>query len=115
MERALDRWLGERRETLRKIAERGTYLDQEDVDRLLGLSLPGADELAGLMELTRLARESGARETVVDTAPTAHTLRLMEVPGLLQRFAGILDALGERHRILSESFGHGGGFLPWAA
>ncbi len=105
MERALDRWLGERREALRKIAERGTYLDQEDVDRLLGLSLPGADELAGLMELTRLARESGARETVVDTAPTAHTLRLMEVPGLLQRFAGILDALGERHRILTESFG----------
>ncbi len=108
MERALDRWLGERREILRKIAERGTYLDQEDVDRLLGLSLPGADELAGLMELTRLARESGARETVVDTAPTAHTLRLMEVPGLLQRFAGILDALGERHRILTESFGSGG-------
>jgi len=108
VERALDRWLGERREALRKIAERGTYLDQEDVDRLLGLSLPGADELAGLMELTRLARESGARETVVDTAPTAHTLRLMEVPGLLQRFAGILDALGERHRILTESFGSGG-------
>ena len=107
MERALDRWLGERRGTLRKIAERGTYLDEEDVDRLLGLSLPGADELAGLLELTRLARESGARETVVDTAPTAHTLRLMEVPGLLQRFAGILDALGERHRILAESFGHG--------
>jgi len=112
VERALDRWLGERRETLRRIAERGTYLDEEDVDRLLGLSLPGADELAGLMELTRLARESGARETVVevvvDTAPTAHTLRLMEVPGLLQRFAGILDALGERHRILAESFGTGG-------
>lgn len=108
MERALDRWLGERRGTLRRIAERGTYLDEEDVDRLLGLSLPGADELAGLLELTRLARESGARETVVDTAPTAHTLRLMEVPGLLQRFAGILDALGERHRILAESFGRGG-------
>jgi arsenite-transporting ATPase len=107
VERALDRWLGERRGTLREIAERGTYLDEEDVDRLLGLSLPGADELAGLLELTRLARESAARETVVDTAPTAHTLRLMEVPGLLQRFAGILDALGERHRILAQSFGHG--------
>ena len=107
MERALDRWLGGRREVLRQIAERGTYLDQEDVDRLLGLSLPGADELTGLLELTRLARESEAHETVVDTAPTAHTLRLMEVPGLLQRFAGILDALGERHRILAESFGHG--------
>ena len=109
MERALDRWLGERREILRQIAERGTYLDEEDVDRLLGLSLPGADELAGLLELSRLARTSAAGEIVVDTAPTAHTLRLMEVPGLLLRFAEILDALGERHRILTESFGRSGG------
>ena len=107
MERALDRWLGERRETLREIASRGTYLDDQDVDRLLGLSLPGADELVGLLELARLARESGADEVVVDTAPTAHTLRLLEMPGLLQRFAGVLDALEERHRVLGERFGRG--------
>ena len=107
MEKALDRWLGERRETLREIASRGTYLDDQDVDRLLGLSLPGADELVGLLELARLARESGADEVVVDTAPTAHTLRLLEMPGLLQRFAGVLDALEERHRVLGERFGRG--------
>ncbi|MFP5289089.1 MAG: ArsA family ATPase [Thermoanaerobaculia bacterium] len=105
VERALSRWLGERRETLRTIAERGTYTDGEDVDRLLGLSLPGADELVGLLELSRLARESGARRVVVDTAPTAHTLRLLQMPDLLQRFAGVLDALEERHRIVAESFG----------
>lgn len=107
MEQALDRWLGERREILREIASRGTYLDDQDVDRLLGLSLPGADELVGLLELARLARESGADEVVVDTAPTAHTLRLLEMPGLLQRFAGVLDALEERHRVLGERFGRG--------
>lgn len=107
METALDRWLGERRETLREIASRGTYLDDQDVDRFLGLSLPGTDELAGLVELARLARESGADEVVVDTAPTAHTLRLLEMPALLQRFAGVLDALEERHRVLAERFGRG--------
>lgn len=102
---ALSRWLGDRRETLRQIAERGTYLDAEDVDRILGLSLPGADELVALLELPRLARESEADQVVVDTAPTAHTLRLLQMPELLRRFAGVLDALEERHRVLGEAFG----------
>src|SRR5438105_3388289 len=34
-DRALARWLDERRRALRTIAERGTYLDEADVDRLL--------------------------------------------------------------------------------
>ncbi|MES1243656.1 MAG: ArsA family ATPase [Acidobacteriota bacterium] len=105
VERALERWLGERREVFKEIAGRGTYLDEEDVDRLLGLSLPGADELMGLLELARLARESRVEEVVVDTAPTAHTLRLLEVPDLLRRFAGVLDGLEERHRLMAERFG----------
>jgi arsenite-transporting ATPase len=105
VERALERWLGERREIFKEIAERGTYLDGEDVDRLLGLSLPGADELMGMLELARLARESNVQEVIVDTAPTAHTLRLLQVPSLLQRFAGVLDQLEEKHRVLDEHFG----------
>ena len=104
VERALERWLGERREVFKEIAERGTYLDSEDVDRLLGLSLPGADELVGMLELARLARENDVREVIVDTAPTAHTLRLLQVPDLLQRFAGVLDRLEERHRVMAERF-----------
>jgi arsenite-transporting ATPase len=101
---ALDRWLGERRDTLREIAERGTYLDPDDVDRLLGLSLPGADELAALLELSRLARETACDEGVVDTAPTGHALRLLRTPGLVRRFAGVLDVLEERHRLMAERF-----------
>ena len=45
------RWLGERRERLATIVLRGTYLDREDVERFLSLSLPGTDELIGLLEL----------------------------------------------------------------
>jgi arsenite-transporting ATPase len=75
------------------------------VDRLLGLSLPGADELMGMLELARLAGESDVQEVVVDTAPTAHTLRLLQVPALLQRFARGLDDLEERHRVMAERFG----------
>ncbi|RPH54022.1 hypothetical protein EHM82_07480, partial [bacterium] len=74
--RALSRFLDEHRTDLRTLADRGTWLDAGDVDRLLGLTLPGADELAGLLELSRLSLETQADEVVVDTAPTAHTLRL---------------------------------------
>lgn len=112
-ERALDRWLGERRADLELIAERGTYLGRDDIGRFLDLGLPGVDELVGLVELMRLAREipgDGETEVVVDTAPTAHTLRLLTMPGELRRFAGALDRLHERHRAMAESFG--GGWRP---
>jgi arsenite/tail-anchored protein-transporting ATPase len=110
---ALSRFLDEHRADLRTLAERGTYLDESDVDRLLGLTLPGADELAGLLELSRLARETEADEVVVDTAPTAHTLRLLAVPETLGRFARVLDRLQGRHRALAEHFA--GGYAPDAA
>jgi arsenite-transporting ATPase len=79
--RALDLWLGERRSDLETIAERGTYLGREDVSRFLDLGLPGVDELVGLIELMRLVRAFPGDEVVVDTAPTAHTLRLLSMPG----------------------------------
>jgi arsenite-transporting ATPase len=102
---AVERFLDENRESLRAIALRGTYLDGEDVDRLLGLSLPGADELMSLLEIGRLTRETSCDEVVVDTAPTAHTLRLLAMPEALRGFAGALDRLQERHRLLAERFG----------
>lgn len=100
--RAFDRWLARRRGLLAAIAVRGTYLDDEDVSRLLKLSLPGIDEVIGLMEVVRLAgaeEHGGAFDTVVvDTAPTGHTLRLLAAPALLGRVAILLDSLQAHHR-----------------
>ncbi len=112
-DRALSRWLGEREDAFRTIAERGTYLDEEDVDRLLSLSLPGVDELVGLVELVRLARVREWDHVVVDTAPTGHTLRLLEMPETLRRFAEVLDDMHAKHRFLAESLG--GRWRPDAA
>ena len=109
---AFDRWLAPRRALLAAIALRGTYLDEADVARLLKLTLPGIDEIIGLLEITRLAqslprRRAGQRpaaETagfdtvIVDTAPTGHTLRLLAAPALLGRVAGMLDNLQSHHR-----------------
>jgi arsenite/tail-anchored protein-transporting ATPase len=94
---AFGRWLAPRRELLATIALRGTYLDEEDVARLLRLSLPGIDEVIGLLEITRMSQERFDR-VVVDTAPTGHTLRLLAAPALLGRVAGVLDNLQSHHR-----------------
>jgi arsenite/tail-anchored protein-transporting ATPase len=96
---AFERWLAPRRELLAAIALRGTYLDEEDVARLLKLSLPGIDETIGLLEITRMTSAGAAYErVVVDTAPTGHTLRLLAAPALLSRVAGVLDSLQAHHR-----------------
>lgn len=101
--RAFQRWLAPRKDLLATIAVRGTYLDDEDVARLLELSLPGIDEVIGLVEIVRMVDARGAEEAgfdtvVVDTAPTGHTLRLLASPVLLGRVAGLLDSLQSHHR-----------------
>jgi arsenite/tail-anchored protein-transporting ATPase len=110
---ALERWIGARRRRLATIAERGTYLDEEDIERFLHLSLPGVDELIGLVELARLARAAAAEEIVVDTAPTGHTVRLLAMPATLRRIAAVLADMHAKHRFLAESLG--AGYRPDAA
>lgn len=100
---AWERWLARRRVALETLAGRGTYLEGADIARLLDLPLPGVDELVGLLELVRLAREAGCTRVMVDTAPTAHTLRLLRMPEALGRFAAVLGALQARHRAVVEA------------
>ena len=102
---ALERWLSERRTTIRLIAERGTYLDREDIDRFLDLSLPGVDELVALLEVRRLAASGRYDEVVLDTAPTGHLLRLLQTPRTLRSIAGVLGEMQEKHRVVAESLG----------
>src|SRR5207248_3069398 len=102
-DRALLGWFQKRERAFRVLASRGTYLDDEDVDQLFSQSLPGVDELIGLVELSRLARSSGHEQVVVDTAPTGHTLRLLAMPDTLSRLARVLDDLQGKHRWMSQS------------
>jgi arsenite-transporting ATPase len=106
-DRALTRWLRQRRRLLGAIASRGTYLDDDDVERLLHLAMPGVDELVGLLELVRLAGARPYDDVVVDTAPTGHTLRLLAMPETLCRIAAVLTTLQAKHRFLAESLGAG--------
>ena len=101
--RALERWLAERRDTLERIALRGTWLDEDDVSRLLQLSLPGIDELAALFEIARAGRSGRYDLIVVDTAPTGHTLRMLAMPDSLRAVARVFDRMQAKHRVIVEA------------
>jgi arsenite-transporting ATPase len=112
--RAFARWLDANRTALRDILEQGTWLDRDDIDALLGLPIPGVDELAGILEIGRLVWERKDRKEtyddgVVDTAPTGHTLRLLTAPTTVAAVAEVLDALREEHRVIRDQLARVGG------
>ena len=104
--RAFERWLVDHRRALGDIVEHGTWLDREDVDALLGLSIPGIDELIAMVEIVRLTESAAAKRpydlVIVDTAPTGHTLRLLAAPVTVGAVADVLDALQADHRLIRE-------------
>ncbi len=109
-DQALTRWMGKRKKSLQSIAEQGTYLEAADIEQFLELSMPGVDELVGLIELRRLAGSRKYDQVIVDTAPTGHTLRLLAMPETLRRIAAVFDGMQAKHRFLSESLG--GAYRP---
>ena len=92
------------RQRLMEIASRGTFLDEEDINRFLELSLPGMDELMAFLEISRWVKERTYDVIIMDTAPTGHTLRLMEMPDLIRKWLEVLDALLAKNRYMKKLF-----------
>lgn len=101
---ALERFREAHGKVLAEIAERGTLLDEDDINELLNLSLPGLDEVMSLFELSELDREGAYGHIVVDTAPSGHTSRLLRLPEVFTRMVHALDRMGEKHRYMIEHF-----------
>lgn len=89
---------------LKEIAERGTFLDQEDIQNLMDAALPGMDELAAYLEIADWIQRDIYYCIIIDTAPTGHTLRLLEMPELIRRWLTALDSLLAKHRYLRKHF-----------
>lgn len=101
---ALERFREAHGKVLAEIAERGTLLDEEDINELLNLSLPGLDEVMSLFELSELDRARKYAHIVVDTAPSGHTSRLLRLPEVFTRMVHALDRMGEKHRYMIQHF-----------
>lgn len=70
-------------------------LGEDGLDSLAG-SMPGADEAAAIRLLLELFDDPRFERVVVDTAPTGHTLRLLELPEMLDSMMGKLLTLRQR-------------------
>ncbi len=98
------KFLDENLQNLLEIGDRGTYLDRAELRRFFELSLPGVDELMAWMRIGELAEENEGAIVVVDTAPTGHTVRMLDAAAHFRRFAEALDALEEKHRGMVRQF-----------
>ena len=58
--------------------------------------MPGADEAAAVQLLLRYLDDDRFERVVVDTAPTGHTLRLLELPDVMDSMVGRLLSFRER-------------------
>jgi len=112
-ERLLAEWKQECDPMIARIADRGTYFDEEDINDFLLLTLPGLDEAMAIMQIVALAEASGPageqqyERVVVDTAPTGHTLRLLALPAQMKLWIQVMDRLMEKHRFIVRSLvGH---------
>jgi arsenite-transporting ATPase len=90
--------------TLREIAAAGTLLDDEDINRFLGLALPGLDELMAFFEIASWVEARRYDCIVVDTAPSGHTLRQLAMPEMTRRWLGMLEALLAKRRFMRRVF-----------
>src|SRR5919199_5238283 len=102
--RALDEFKEKHRAVLAEIADRGTILDEADINDLLDLSLPGMDEVMALFELSEVERAGEFARVVVDTAPSGHTTRMLRLPEVFARWVGALDVMSEKHRYMLAHF-----------
>jgi arsenite-transporting ATPase len=106
--RALQVFKDQHRSTLGLIAERGTFLDESDIDQLLNLSLPGVDEVMALFELSEFDRDRSYTRIIVDTAPSGHTSRLLRLPQVFTHMLKALDLMAEKHRYMVAHFARRG-------
>jgi arsenite-transporting ATPase len=67
-----------------------------DAANPLGSSMPGSDEAAAIRLLLEYMDDPRFDRVVVDTAPTGHTLRLLELPEMLDTMVGKILTMRER-------------------
>ncbi len=93
----------ENQKIIKKILERGTYFDLEDLNSFFDLSLPGIDELMALLETSRIIESNSYDLIIIDTAPAGHTLRLLELPKVMKSVIELLELMQSKHRVIVRS------------
>ena len=99
-----DRYEAMARAFAAELRSAGISLDDDQVERLFGAGAPaGSDEIAALDLLVEYVEAGEWDRIVLDTAPTGHTLRLLELPAVLGLGLQTLSSLRGQVRRIGES------------
>ncbi|MBU1121155.1 MAG: ArsA family ATPase [Candidatus Omnitrophica bacterium] len=101
---ALSKFKIEYEAQIKKILDTSTYLDQEDIDSIFALPIPGMDEVMGFKTIVDLTESGGFDKYIVDTAPTGHALRLLNLPELLDEWIKVMAKMRWKYRYMVETF-----------
>ena len=103
-QKALSQFKVKHETQIKKIFNTSTYLDQEDIDSVFALPIPGIDEVMGFNTIVDLIEQARFDKYIVDTAPTGHALRLLTLPELLDEWIKVLAKMRWKYRYMVETF-----------
>ena len=89
---------------LKELFKTSTSLDKEDIDDILGLSIPGIDEVMSLKTIIDLIEDGKFEKFVVDMAPSGHALQLISSPAMLDQWIKVASKMRWKYRYMITSF-----------
>jgi arsenite-transporting ATPase len=101
---ALSGFIREHQTELKKLLETSTNLDNDDIEEMMTLSIPGIDEVMSFKTIIDFMEEGHYDKYVVDTAPTGHALRLISSPRLLDEWIKVAARMRWKYRYMITSF-----------
>ena len=102
----LDKFKKKHRNYIENLSRMAYSSDQIDVQDFINFRLPGMEEMMILLEIVNLLGvglfRKWAYDTVIwDTAPTGHTLRLLELPSKMLDWIDIFNMTSRRHKVIA--------------
>jgi arsenite/tail-anchored protein-transporting ATPase len=85
---------------IKQIADEGTFFSKDDIQQFFDLSLPGMDELMALLKMIDILAEEKYDLLILDTAPTGHTIRLLELPEVMTAYVKVLAEMRRKHYVI---------------
>ena len=103
-EEMLNDFKNQHEKEIKKLLDTTTNLDEEDVNALFSLPIPGMDELMGFKTIVDMIEVGEFDYYIVDTAPTGHALKLLNSPGLIDDWIKVMAKMKWKYKFMVKSF-----------
>lgn len=103
-EEAMKQFKKDNENQLKSLLSTSTNLDNDDIDEMLRLTIPGIDEIMSFKAIIDFIDKGEFEKYVVDTAPTGHALRLISSPKMLDQWIKVAAQMRWKYRYIVTSF-----------